>query len=71
MKKLQAEEIRSQFPALEPGEQRTPIYFDGPGGTQMTQQSIDKMVGYIKGGMANLHGSFSTSVSSWNKLTIN
>lgn len=66
MRKLQVETIRSQFPALEPlpGEQRAPVYFDGPGGTQMAQQSIDKMVGYIKSGMANLHGTFSTSIKT-------
>ena len=57
------EEVRAQFPALniKDQEQIFPIYFDGPGGTQMTQPCIDRMMEYISTGMANLHGTFSTS----------
>lgn len=57
------EEVRAQFPALnfKNKEQVFPIYFDGPGGTQMVQSCIDRMLEYIETGMANLHGTFSTS----------
>ncbi|MGB7841591.1 MAG: aminotransferase class V-fold PLP-dependent enzyme, partial [Salinimicrobium sp.] len=57
------EEVRAQFPALniKDQEQVFPIYFDGPGGTQMAKPCIDRMLEYISTGMANLHGTFSTS----------
>ena len=57
------DEVRAQFPALnfKNKEQVFPIYFDGPGGTQMVQTCIDRMLEYIETGMANLHGTFSTS----------
>ena len=58
-------QLRAAFPALKETESKTPfIYFDGPGGTQMAQQSVDAMVGYITAGMANLHGAFQTSIST-------
>ncbi|KUG08167.1 cysteine desulfurase-like protein [Solirubrum puertoriconensis] len=57
--------IRSHFPALQPDAIRPPyIFFDGPGGTQMSRQALDAMVAYITGGMANLHGTFPTSVGT-------
>lgn len=59
------QQIRADFPALrdEPG--RPPlIFFDGPGGTQMARQAIEGMLDYIRGGMANLHGTFPTSVAT-------
>ena len=61
--KFPIDEVRAQFPALnfKHKEQVFPIYFDGPGGTQMVQSCIDRMLEYIETGMANLHGSFSTS----------
>lgn len=61
--KFPIDEVRAQFPALnfKNKEQVFPIYFDGPGGTQMVQSCIDRMLEYIETGMANLHGSFSTS----------
>ncbi len=61
--KFPIEEVRAQFPALNfrNKEQVFPIYFDGPGGTQMVQACIDRMLEYIETGMANLHGTFSTS----------
>lgn len=63
MKDFPIDKVRSNFPALQikDNDQVFPIYFDGPGGTQMAQQSIDRMVEYITTGMANLHGTFSTS----------
>ncbi|UZH55666.1 cysteine desulfurase-like protein [Salinimicrobium tongyeongense] len=60
------EDIRAKFPALnfKNKEQVFPIYFDGPGGTQMVQGCIDRMLEYIETGMANLHGTFSTSIKT-------
>ena len=60
------EEVRAQFPALrfQNKDQVFPIYFDGPGGTQMVQSCIDRMLEYIETGMANLHGTFSTSIKT-------
>ena len=64
--KFPIEEVRAQFPALKIKEQEQvfPIYFDGPGGTQMAQACIDRMLEYISTGMANLHGTFSTSIKT-------
>lgn len=59
------QQLRAAFPALRETDHKKPfIYFDGPGGTQMAQQSVDAMLGYITGGMANLHGAFQTSIST-------
>ena len=60
------EEVRAQFPALrfKNKDQVFPVYFDGPGGTQMVQGCIDRMLEYIETGMANLHGTFSTSIKT-------
>ncbi|MCX2839040.1 cysteine desulfurase-like protein [Salinimicrobium sp. MT39] len=65
-KKFRIDEVRSQFPALNfrNKEQVFPIYFDGPGGTQMVQACIDRMLEYIETGMANLHGTFATSIKT-------
>lgn len=69
MKTLAVAELRAMFPALRDSENKVPyIYFDGPGGTQMAQQSVDGMLAYITGGMANLHGAFPTSVGTDNLL---
>lgn len=59
-------EVRGLFPALtiQDKEQVFPIYFDGPGGTQMAQPCINRMLEYITTGMANLHGTFSTSMKT-------
>lgn len=64
--KFLIEEVRAQFPALQfkNQDQVFPIYFDGPGGTQMVQSCIDRMLEYIETGMANLHGTFSTSIKT-------
>jgi len=64
--RFRIDEVRSQFPALnfKNKEQVFPIYFDGPGGTQMVQACIDRMLEYIETGMANLHGTFSTSIKT-------
>jgi cysteine desulfurase family protein (TIGR01976 family) len=51
------DEIRSHFPALETGD----AFFDGPGGTQVPQESIDAVNHYYKFANANIHGAFITS----------
>jgi cysteine desulfurase family protein (TIGR01976 family) len=52
--------IRSQFPALATGA----AFFDGPGGSQVPQQVIDAMTGYLRDSNANLGGTFATSRAS-------
>ncbi|WP_375436571.1 cysteine desulfurase-like protein [uncultured Hymenobacter sp.] len=62
MSPFSIESVRANFPALREHPDRKPfIFFDGPGGTQMAQQTLDGMLDYITGGMANLHGTFATS----------
>lgn len=54
--------LRPQFPALQQEVNgRTPIFFDGPGGTQVPQSVIDAMGGYLVQGSSNLGGPFLTS----------
>ncbi len=50
-------EIRSHFPALESGA----VFFDGPGGTQVPQETIDAVSHYYQTANANTHGAFITS----------
>jgi cysteine desulfurase family protein (TIGR01976 family) len=52
--------IREQFPAL----RRPAIFLDNPGGTQMAQKSIDRMMSYLTLHNANHGGAFSTSIES-------
>ena len=57
------QQVRAQFPALQDdGNKRPFIFFDGPGGTQMACQSVEAILSYISYGMANLHGTFPTSI---------
>lgn len=57
------QQVRAAFPALREDVNRKPlIFFDGPGGTQMAGSAADAMFGYISNGMANLHGTFPTSI---------
>ncbi|VEF46266.1 cysteine desulfurase SufS [Bacillus freudenreichii] len=54
--------IREQFPALNRSyRDKQVVYFDGPGGTQMCQPAIQRMMDYIENGMANRDGLFPTS----------
>lgn len=53
------DEVRAHFPALTAGKDR--IYFDAPGGTQICQPAIDRMVAHLKSGTANSGGAFVTS----------
>jgi cysteine desulfurase family protein (TIGR01976 family) len=54
--------IRSQFPALSrPIGGRVPVFFDGPGGTQVPASMIEAMSRYLLASNANAHGAFATS----------
>ncbi len=61
------ETLRSQFPALsETNKALTPVYFDGPGGTQLPQSVIEGFSRYLKQGNSNLGGQFSVSQQTVN-----
>ena len=63
--KFDVEYVRSQFPALRKIVNGFPaVYFDGPGGTQVPQRVIDKMVEYLITCNSNIHGEFVTSVET-------
>ena len=49
-------EIRSHFPSLASGA----IFFDNPGGTQVSQEVMDAMIAYYTTANANTHGAFAT-----------
>lgn len=54
--------IRDQFPALSQTiEGLTPIFFDGPGGTQVPRAVTEAMSHYLLTSNANSHGAFITS----------
>jgi cysteine desulfurase family protein (TIGR01976 family) len=56
---------RAQFPGLrQTRDGRTPIFFDGPAGTQVPQRVIDAIVHYLTQCNANHGGVFATSVES-------
>jgi len=56
------EELRAWFPALyREAAGKTPIYLDGPGGTQVPQSVIDAISDYLIHCNANHGGDFSTS----------
>ena len=57
---LNLDVIRQQFPALN----RPVIFFDNPGGTQIAQQSIDRINRYLIDNNANHEGAFATSIAS-------
>jgi len=60
-----AEFQRSQFPALQCLRNgKTPIFLDGPAGTQVPQRILDAMVGYLTRCNANHGGAFRTSIES-------
>src|SRR5512141_2973522 len=52
--------VRNQFPAL----QRSAIFLDNPGGTQIAKQSIERMNRYLIECNANHGGTFATSIAS-------
>ena len=51
---------RRQFPAL----QGETVFFDNPGGTQVPQPVLDRMLGYLTTSNANRDGAFATSRAS-------
>jgi cysteine desulfurase family protein (TIGR01976 family) len=57
--------VRRQFPALQQSRGGlTPVFLDGPGGTQVPQRVIDAVVRYLTTCNANHGGDFATSVES-------
>jgi cysteine desulfurase family protein (TIGR01976 family) len=57
--------LRRQFPALQQSRDGlTPVFLDGPGGTQVPQRVIDAVVHYLRTCNANHGGPFATSVES-------
>ncbi|KAB8140920.1 cysteine desulfurase-like protein [Chloroflexia bacterium SDU3-3] len=62
---FEIEWVRSQFPALAERVGGQPaVFFDGPGGTQVTQGVIDAIRDYLIHANANTHGAFATSARS-------
>jgi len=57
---INATPLRAEFPALSSGR----AYLDGPGGTQVPRQVIDRMVDYLIDKNANHRGAFATSQAS-------
>jgi cysteine desulfurase family protein (TIGR01976 family) len=54
--------VRSRFPALSREiDGRVPIFFDGPGGSQVPGSVIEAMSHYLATANANAHGAFATS----------
>jgi cysteine desulfurase family protein (TIGR01976 family) len=57
--------LRRQFPALHRSENgRTPVFLDGPGGTQVPERVIQAMASYLQTCNANHGGLFATSRES-------
>src|SRR4051794_24833448 len=57
--------VRPQFPALQRTVNgRTPVYLDGPGGTQVTRGVLEAIVHYLSTCNANHGGAFTTSRES-------
>ena len=57
--------IRARFPALAARDDgRLVSYLDGPGGSQVPQEVIDALVGYLERDNANLGGAFRASRAS-------
>jgi cysteine desulfurase family protein (TIGR01976 family) len=52
--------VRRRFPAL----QGEAVFFDNPGGTQVPQQVLDRIHGYLTTSNANRGGAFATSLMS-------
>ena len=59
---LDVDQIREQFPSLSVEDDALPrIYFDNPGGTQVSRRVIDRMVRYLESDNANSGAPFRTS----------
>ncbi|HZY44000.1 MAG TPA: cysteine desulfurase-like protein, partial [Anaerolineae bacterium] len=57
---LDLNQVRAHFPALNSGA----IFFDNPGGTQVAQETLDRMTRYLQNTNANHGGAFKTSRDS-------
>src|SRR5689334_15326861 len=57
---LDLDAVRKQFPALD----RSAIFFDNPGGTQIARPSLERMTKYLVECNANHQGAFPTSLAS-------
>jgi cysteine desulfurase family protein (TIGR01976 family) len=56
---------RSRFPALTRTLDGRPVVFaDAPGGTQVPEQVIEAMAGYLRTSNSNAHGAFATSIET-------
>ena len=57
------DDVRARFPALRAttADGRPVVHADAPGGTQVPEQVIEAMTGYLRAGSANAHGAFPTS----------
>jgi cysteine desulfurase family protein (TIGR01976 family) len=54
--------VRSRFPALtQEIDGRIPVFFDGPGGSQVPGSVLEAMSGYLVTSNSNAHGAFETS----------
>ena len=59
------ERVRAAFPALQVTDSGRPrIYLDAPGGTQVCERAVERMVSYIRSGTANDGGAFATSIET-------
>lgn len=64
-------ELRQQFPALTAlKNNQHPVYFDGPGGTQLPLQVIGAYAQYLQQGNSNLGGQFSVSRDTVDLVTV-
>jgi cysteine desulfurase family protein (TIGR01976 family) len=62
---LNLDAIRDEFPALKREHNGRPlIYFDAPGGTQITRRCIERIVDYFTRCNANTHGAFVTAAET-------
>jgi cysteine desulfurase family protein (TIGR01976 family) len=63
---LDLNRIRGQFPALrnEAAKPSPAVFFDNPGGTQIAQHSLDRVMAYLVESNANHGGAFATSQAS-------
>ncbi len=62
---LDVNKIRAEFPSLARELNGAPlVYFDAPGGTQVTRRCIERIVDYFQRCNANTHGAFITAHES-------
>ena len=62
IRSLDVNHVRSQFPSLAQSiNGLTPVFLDGPGGTQVPQRVIDAISNYLKHNNANTGGAYATS----------